>query len=142
MSGDRFQYKGTVQSYRDLDVWKKSIQLVKACYEATKSFPKEEMFGLTSQIRRSAVSVPANIAEGRHRNTAKEILNFLKIAYGSLAELETHLIIALELNYISEAQQNTVLTQTAEIGRMINGLRKALIADTRHLKPETLEGAL
>ncbi len=128
-----------VQSYRDLEVWKKSIQLVKASYGITHGFPKEELYGLTNQIRRASVSIPANIAEGRSRNTVKEFLNFLKISYGSLAELETHIIIAYELGYIGEEQQNVILLQTGEIGRMLNGLRKSLSVDTRNLTPETFE---
>lgn len=127
----------SVSSYRDLEVWKKSIQLVKITYALTKEFPKEELYGLTNQIKRAAISIPANIAEGRNRNTKKEFLNFLKISYGSLAELETHVIIAFELEYCSQNTLDNILAMTAEIGRMINGLRKSLLTDTRHPTPDT-----
>lgn len=78
-----------IQSYRDLDVWKKSVALVTDVYQATALFPKEEVYGLTSQIRRSAVSIPSNIAEGRGKRGTRDFVRFLNIAYGSLCELET-----------------------------------------------------
>jgi len=84
----------SVQSYRDLQVWQKSMDLVTECYRATQQFPKTEIYGLTSQLQRAAVSVPANIAEGQGRQHTKEFIQHLSIAYGSLAELETHLQIA------------------------------------------------
>ena len=90
----------TIRTHKDLDVWKESILLVKDIYEISSNFPKEEIYGLTLQIRRSATSIPSNIAEGAARNTKKEFLQFLYIALGSLSELETQLIIAKELDYL------------------------------------------
>ena len=116
----------TLKSYRDLEVWQKSMDLVEACSHMTKVFPKSEIYGLASQLQRAAVSIPANIAEGRHRQHSKEFLQHLSIAYGSLAELETHIQIAERLNYTSERKADEVLDQTAEIGRMLNGLRKSI----------------
>ncbi len=115
-----------LKSYRDLEVWQKAMDLVVECYKITKNFPESEIYGLTSQLRRAAVSIPANIAEGRERQHTKEFLQHLSIAYGSLAELETHLQIAQRLNYLDIAHVDQVLEKTAEIGRMINGLRRSL----------------
>ena len=116
----------TLKSYRDLEVWQKAMDLVVICYQMTKEFPKNEIYGLSGQLRRAAVSIPANIAEGRQRRHSKEFLQYLSIAYGSLAELETHIQIAERLNYINEIQNIKVLDKTAEIGRMLNGLRKSI----------------
>jgi len=91
-----------VKTHRDLDVWKNGIELVKKIYILTKDFPKEEIYTLTSQIRRSAISIPSNIAEGAARNSKKEFIQFLYIALGSAAELETQLIVAKELGYIKD----------------------------------------
>jgi four helix bundle protein len=95
----------TQRAHRRLPVWQASINLVEAFYLATRSFPKEETFGLQSQIRRAAVSVPANIAEGSARKTTAELIQFLYIANGSLSELDTHVEIAQRLGYLSESQQ-------------------------------------
>ena len=113
-------------SYRNLEVWQKATDLVVECYKITKCFPKIELYGLTSQIQRSAVSIPANIAEGRERQYKKEFIQHLSIAYGSLAELETHILIAERLNYLDTNKVKQVLDKTAEVGRMLNGLRKSL----------------
>jgi four helix bundle protein len=83
----------SLQSYRDLEVWQMSMELAVECFEATQPFPREEMFGLTSQIRRAASSIPANLAEGQGRHSTKEFLRFISIARGSLKELETHLML-------------------------------------------------
>jgi len=91
-----------VMTHRDLDVWKNGIELVKKIYILTKDFPKEEIYTLTSQIRRSAISIPSNIAEGAARNSKKEFIQFLYIALGSAAELETQLNVAKELGYIKD----------------------------------------
>ena len=96
------------------------------CYQLTGKFPKNETYGLASQLQRAAVSVPSNIAEGRHRKHSKEFLQHLSIAYASLAEVETHVQIAGRLDYTDENQANNVLDQTAEIGRMLNGLRRSI----------------
>jgi len=114
------------KSYRDLDVWQKAMDLVVDSYKATKRFPKSELFGLASQMQRAGVSVPANVAEGRARQHTKEFIRHLSIAYGSLAELETHIQIAERLNYLESDQVDRLMKQTSEVGRMINGLRKTL----------------
>ncbi len=115
-----------LKSYRDLDVWKKAMELVVECYRHTERFPKSETFGLSSQLQRAAVSIAANIAEGRARQHTKEFLQHLSIAYGSLAELETHIQIAERLNYFDAGHCNHLLDKAAIVGRMLNGLRKSL----------------
>jgi four helix bundle protein len=117
-----------LESYRDLKVWQKSIDLVVACYELSKSFPKDEIYGLRSQLRRALVSVPANIAEGYGRGSRKEYLQFLTFAQGSLKEVETHLIITGRLEYIGQSQVETALAHTDEIGKMLASLIRALKA--------------
>ena len=115
-----------IKSYRDLEVWQHSMDLVVECYRLTKRFPKEETYGLTNQLQRAAVSIPANIAEGQGRQHTKEFLHHLSIAYGSLLELETHIQIAGRLQYLAAQEVTSVLDQTGRVGRMIHGLRKAL----------------
>ncbi|MBX9680427.1 MAG: four helix bundle protein [Gemmataceae bacterium] len=110
--------------YKNLLVWQKAVDLVTQVYVVTRSFPREEMFGLTSQIRRCAVSVPSNIAEGQARLTNGEFRQFLGIAKGSLAELDTQLIIAENLGYLKEA--GPLFVQISEVGRMISGLLSSL----------------
>lgn len=114
------------RGYRDLEVWQKAMDVVVECYQTTRKFPKTEAFGLSSQLQRAAVSVPANIAEGRARKYTKEFLKHLSIAYGSLAELETHIQIAERLGYIESDQTKHLLGATSTVGRMINGLRNSL----------------
>ncbi|MEQ1705486.1 MAG: four helix bundle protein [Rickettsiales bacterium] len=114
------------RSYEDLKVWQKAVSLSKDVYRITKNFPKDEIYGLTSQIRRSAVSVSSNIAEGCGRNSYGEFVQFLGIASGSLAELHTQLIIAVDVNYLSKIDFDVLLTQIVEIGRMIAGLKSSL----------------
>ena len=104
--------------HKDLNVWKKSMQFVMEIYSLTSHFPKEEIYGLTSQIRRAAVSIPSNISEGAARQTQKEFCQFLYIAMGSLAELETQLIIAQNLEYIETFDNQPI----DEIRKMLNGL--------------------
>lgn len=116
----------SIQSYRDLDVWQKAMDLVTLCYQSAERFPKTETYGLATQMRRAAVSVPANIAEGQGRSHTKEFMNHLSIAYGSLMELETHLQIAGRLQYLDDCSMKDLLARTAEIGRMINGLLQSL----------------
>jgi four helix bundle protein len=115
-----------VKSYADLDVWRKGMDLVVEVYEATARFPKEEVFGLTAQLRRAAVSVPSNIAEGRARKSRAEFLHHLSFAHGSLAELETHVLIAERLRYLQPARSAQLMGSSAEVGRMLNGLYNAL----------------
>ncbi len=115
-----------LKSYRDLEVWQKAMDLVVGCYRMTEQFPKTELYGLTSQLQRAAVSIPANIAEGQGHSHTREFLNHLSVAYGSLMEVETHLEIAARLEYLDQAALNRLLDQTGEIGRMLNGLMQAL----------------
>jgi len=115
-----------VQSYRELIVWQKSMDLVRSVYELTKKFPNEERFGLSSQVRRAAVSVPSNIAEGQGRNSTKEFLRHLSISYGSLMETETQILIAEMQAYVTADECESLLLRSAEIGRMINGLAHSL----------------
>jgi len=115
-----------MKSYQDLEVWQKAMDLVVLRYRITEKFPKNETYGLTSQLQHAAISIPANIAEGRHRQYSKEFLQYLSIAYASLAELETHVQIAGRLDYINQNQIDDLLNKTAEIGRMLNGLRRSI----------------
>ena len=115
-----------MKNYRDLEVWRKAIDLVVCSYELTRKFPKNEIYGLSNQIQRSAVSIPANIAEGQGRQHSKEFLRYLSIAYGSPAELETHIEIAKRLLYINDQQVEEMLSMSSKIGRMINGLKKSI----------------
>ncbi len=97
-----------------------------AIYQVTQDFPKEEIYGLTNQLRRAAVSVPSNIAEGQGRGTSNEWIHFLRIAYGSLQEIETQLYIAHQLDYLNQESYQRLVLQTDEVGRLINGLKKSL----------------
>ena len=116
-------------SYRDLVVWQKSMQFVTTLYRSTEGFPKSEMFGLCSQLRRAVVSIPSNIAEGQGRNSPKEFIHHLSYAYGSLLETETQLQIAANLGYIEQAEVNRLPQDAAEIGRMLNGLLRSIRTD-------------
>ena len=118
----------SVLHYRDLKVWQVAMNMAEQCYHTTKRYPKEELFGLTSQIRRAAVSVPANIAEGQGRQHTKEFLNFLSIARGSLMEVETHLILSQRVGLIDQPTLDALLKTSDEISRMLSGLRRALEA--------------
>ena len=110
--------EGRSNSYRDLIIWQKSMDLTKLVYQITYSFPKDEIYGLTSQIRRSAVSIPSNIAEGRGRNSNKEFIRFLQISLGSLYELQTQLELAVSFNYVNNIDPINRLS--FEIEKMIN----------------------
>ena len=111
-----------ITSYKELRVWQKAVNLVQEVYQVTQSFPKEEMYGLTSQMRRAAVSIPSNIAEGWGRNSTKEYIRFLAIARGSLMELETQLIISEKLNYLHSQTLSTLSQEIQKISRMLSGL--------------------
>ncbi len=111
---------GTVESHRDLTVWQKSMDLVVRVYDMTKAFPREELYGLTSQMRRCAVSIPSNIAEGRRRGTKKDYIHFLQMSFGSGAELETQIEIAERIGYIDSARRDQVLTLLTEVMKMLN----------------------
>ena len=114
------------KTYRELMVWQKSMQLVTNIYESTECFPKSELFGLSSQLRRAVVSVPSNIAEGQGRDSTKEFVHHLSFAYGSLMETETQVQIAYNLGYLRQIELDRLLLQTAEVGRMLNGLSRSL----------------
>ena len=115
-----------MKTHKDLDVWKNSITMVKEIYRITSSYPKEELYGLTNQIRRASVSIPSNIAEGAARNHEKEFVQFLYIAQGSLSELETHLIISEELNFIEKYDFDLLIAKFNEIRAQLSGLIKYL----------------
>jgi len=116
----------SVQHYRELVVWQKAMDLVEAVYRATGSFPSTEIYGLTSQLRRAAVSVPSNIAEGQGRSTTRDFLHHLSVAQGSLYETETQISIAQRLGYLEQQSETILLGSTAEIGRLLHGLSNAL----------------
>ena len=109
-------------SYRDLIAWQKGMELVKAIYDATDSFPQHELYGLVSQLRRAAVSIPSNVAEGQAHYTNREFVRFLRIARGSLAEIETQLLIAQDRGYVSKTATDVLIGQTDELGRVLSGL--------------------
>ena len=110
------------QSYRDLIAWQKGIDLVIEVYRLTQQFPREEIYGLSNQLRRAAVSIPSNIAEGQARFSSKEFHHFLATARGSLVEVETQVVIAEKLNYLDPEACRSLLGYTAELGRILNGL--------------------
>jgi four helix bundle protein len=116
-----------VGGFKDLLVWRKGIQLVKEIYKLTKPFPADERFGLVSQMRRAAVSIPSNIAEGQARKTTGEFIQFLSHAEGSLAELDTQIVLAVELGYSNNAQVASATELVSELKRMLNGLRRTLL---------------
>ncbi len=120
--------KGKVEGYRDLIVWQKSIVLVKQVYQLTQNFPDDEKFGLVSQMRRAAVSIPSNIAEGQARRTTGDYVRFVSIAKGSLAELDTQLIVAIELSFCTRIQTKEVFLLMVEIRKMLNALRRSLMS--------------
>ena len=123
MSGPR---GGVIRSYRDLLVWQRAMDLVVSSYRLAKNLPKEELYGLTSQIRRAATSVPANIAEGQGRRSTGQFLQFLGIANGSLLELETHFLAAEKLGLLKSADLEATFRLTGEVGRMLAGLMRRL----------------
>lgn len=110
-----------IESYQDLDVWKQTKDLVRIIYQQTKTFPKEEQFGLTNQIRRAAVSIPTNIAEGCGRNHTKDSIQFFFISRGSLYEVETQIIIAYDLGFISSQEQENLISKIKSCKRLLNG---------------------
>jgi four helix bundle protein len=116
----------SVESYRDLVAWQKGMDLVEALYRASQQWPREELYGLTNQARRAAVSIPANIAEGHGRRGSTEMKHFLSMADGSLKELETHLLIAERLSYMNHADTQALLLVCAEVGRIIGGLMRSM----------------
>ncbi len=117
-----------VRSYRELVVWQKAMDLVESVYRATHGFPKEELYCLTSQIRRAAISIPSNIAEGQGRRTTRDFLYFLSVARGSLKELETQVLIAERLQYLDQEQRSRLIQQADEVSRLLSGLTNSLRA--------------
>jgi four helix bundle protein len=115
-----------VRQYQDLVVWQKALDLVLRVYEISECFPQKELFGLTNQLRRAAVSIPSNIAEGQGRLTTKDFMRYLSIARGSLQEVETQVLIASRLKYIAESASAELLEKTAETGRLMTGLLRSL----------------
>jgi four helix bundle protein len=113
-----------VKTHKDLDAWSKAIELVEAVYSLTRAFPKTEMYGLTNQLRRAAVSVPSNIAEGAARRSTKEFIQFLHVALGSVSEVETQVIIAQRLDYVDDV--NSIEEQIEAVRRLILGLIRYL----------------
>ncbi|HRH64824.1 MAG TPA: four helix bundle protein [Bacteroidia bacterium] len=124
----------SIQSYKDLVIWKKGIELSVKIYDTTRLFPKEEKFGLISQMNRAATSVPANIAEGWSRNSNGSFIQFLNIAKGSLAELDTFLFISQKLKLIDEEKNTQVLLLITELQKRIESLKKTII--NKRLKGE------
>jgi four helix bundle protein len=114
------------KSYRDLEVWQKAMTVAKMVYQATAGFPGEEKFGLVNQMRRAAVSIPSNIAEGHARSSTVEFQRFLSIAMGSVAELETQVILSYELGYLADENQQELLKELDDIGKMLRGLYRSL----------------
>src|SRR5437762_5531195 len=115
-----------VKNYQELIVWQRAMDLVEEVCKLSRAFPREEVYGLTSQIRRAAVSVPSNIAEGQGRRTTADFLRHLSIAYGSLREVETQILIAQRLKYIVIGKVESVLSRAGEVGRLLNGLMASL----------------
>ena len=118
-----------MKDFRQLKVWEKSHQLALAIYKATKEFPKEELYGLTSQIRRSSMSIPTNIAEGCGRNTDADFARFLQMAMGSASETEYQLILAHDLNFLTDGSYEKLHSEVEEVKRMLASLLKTLRAD-------------
>lgn len=116
----------SVASYRDLEVWQRSIDLTEKIYKLTAVFPKHELYGLTSQTRRAAVSIAANVAEGHGRESTREYLHHLSYSMGSLAELETHLTIAQRLGYAPATQSQQLFAECDVLGRMLRALQRSL----------------
>ena len=115
-----------MNTLRDLKVWQKSMALVEAVYHATSKFPADERFGLTTQVRKAAVSIPSNIGEGKRRKRARAFLHHLDIALGSQGEVEVQLEIARRLNYITPQVHEPLMAKVEEVGRMLNGLIESL----------------
>src|SRR3954447_97767 len=120
------QREAPISSYRDLRIWQEAMALAERCYALTREFPREEMFGQTSQIRRAAVSVAANIAEGHGREAGASFVQFLRIAQGSLKELETHLLLTSRVELVSANEVEPILRQCDELGRMLRSLIRSI----------------
>ncbi|MBN1901764.1 four helix bundle protein [Candidatus Sumerlaeota bacterium] len=117
---------GTLKSFRELIIWKKSMDLAEQIYRVTEKFPKNELFGLISQMRRAAVSIPSNIAEGQSRNSRGEFLQFLGVARGSMAELDTQIELSGRLGFLTKEEEKTLNLRIEEISKMLSGLKRSL----------------
>jgi four helix bundle protein len=115
-----------ILTYRDLEVWKQGMELVEDCYRLTASFPKSELFGLSTQMRRAAVSIPANVAEGHCRRETKPYRHHVSIAIGSHGELETYFELAVRLGFLSRSECMRVMKHCDAVGRLLSGLHRAL----------------
>jgi len=120
--------KKKIKSFRDLEIWKRGINLVETTYRTTQSFPKQELYGLTNQLRRAAVSIPSNISEGFSRESKKEYKQFLYFSLGSCSELITQIIIALRLNYVENRVAEDIIDETEQISKMTMNLIKKITA--------------
>jgi four helix bundle protein len=120
-----------IKSYRDLRVWQEAMTLAEVCYRLTGGFPREEVFGLSAQIRRAAVSIAANIAEGHGRENTQSFIQYLRIAQGSLKELETHLMLAERVNIAANSKTDVILVQCENLGKMVRSLIRALQTKVR-----------
>ncbi|MEK7586352.1 MAG: four helix bundle protein [Patescibacteria group bacterium] len=125
-----------IHTYKDLFVWQKAITLAVETYKVTESFPKSELYGITSQMRRAAVSIPSNIAEGRGRGTRKDYVNFLRISYGSASELETQLTIVQKLPFGNKLDCSTMKSLLSEVMRMLNSMIKKINPNEAHVAKE------
>ena len=123
--------KNMIKSYQDLNAWQKSMEAAKDIYSLTSKFPSDERFGLISQIRRSAVSIPSNIAEGHARKSRLEFRQFISIALGSLAELETQLILSHRLEFVLKEETEAIMGKLDDIGKMLRGLNKSLASSPK-----------
>ena len=115
-----------IRDFKDLIVWQKSMTLASEIYQLAKKLPKEELFALSNQMRRAAISIPSNIAEGQGRNSSKEYIQFLAIAKGSKAELETQLLLCVRINYLENADIESAISLINEIGKMLNALQNSI----------------
>ncbi len=128
MRDEVLETREVIYSFKNLEVWKLSRILVKTIYQITAKFPKEELFSLTSQIRRSAISIPSNIAEGHSRHSTKDYINFISISIGSSNELETQIILSQDLGFIAEEEATVILKEIDRLQKMLHKLRNSLKA--------------
>ena len=119
---------GEIRSYRDQKVWQRAMDLAEVCYRTARRFPRDELYGMVSQIRRAAASLPANIAEGHGRNSRGEYIQFLRVAQGSLKELETHVLLAQRIGLAEEKAVGAILDQCEILGKMLRALIRSLEA--------------
>lgn len=131
-----------IVSYLDLDVWQQARVLVKNIYQLTRKFPKEEQFGLTTQLRRAVISVPSNIAEGCGRNHFKDSIQFFFIARASLYEVETQIIVSTDLGFLSEQELETILNQVTRCKKLLNGFINYFQKQTNNKQPTTINEIL